>query len=239
MRDFGLTVTSDSGMAVPRGPGALLASLARSARVLASAFALGCAFSLAAVGGAQAVVLYTYTFTQDGYTSTGSLTGVLSGSFISSVAPGGQINESDLSSIDVTFDFGLGKSFGSATSLFSYDPSLGARELELIIDGTSGAPGNFPICVGGVAQISFGGCSPGGPGVEGSFNLSPGVQFYTANHIQGEVPGKAGAVYHARGAYCFETQHFPDSPNQPSFPTTVLKPGETYHQTTIFRFSTT
>jgi aldose 1-epimerase len=67
----------------------------------------------------------------------------------------------------------------------------------------------------------------------------PGVQFYTANHIQGDVQGKAGAVYHARGAYCFETQHFPDSPNQPSFPTTVLKPGETYHQTTIFRFSTT
>jgi aldose 1-epimerase len=65
----------------------------------------------------------------------------------------------------------------------------------------------------------------------------PGVQFYTANHIQGEVKGKAGAVYHARGAYCFETQHFPDSPNQPSFPTTVLKPGEKYHQTTIFRFS--
>jgi aldose 1-epimerase len=65
----------------------------------------------------------------------------------------------------------------------------------------------------------------------------PGVQFYTANHIQGDVKGKAGAVYHARGAYCFETQHFPDSPNQPSFPTTVLKPGEKYHQTTIFRFS--
>jgi aldose 1-epimerase len=64
----------------------------------------------------------------------------------------------------------------------------------------------------------------------------PGVQLYTANHIEGEVKGKAGALYHFRGAYCFETQHFPDSPNQPSFPTTVLKPGETYHQTTLFRF---
>ncbi len=181
MRDFGLTVTSDSRTAVPRGPGALLASLVQFARVLASAFALGCAFSLAAVGGAQAVVLYTYAFTQDGYTSTGSLTGVLSGSFISSVAPGGQINESDLSSIDVTFDFGLGKSFGSAPSLFFYDPSLGARGLELIIDVTSGAPGDSPICVGGVAQISFGGCSSGGAGVEGSFNLSPGVQFHTTD----------------------------------------------------------
>jgi aldose 1-epimerase len=65
----------------------------------------------------------------------------------------------------------------------------------------------------------------------------PGVQFYTANHISGEVKGKAGAIYRARGAYCFETQHFPDSPNQTSFPTTVLKPGETYRQTTVFRFS--
>jgi aldose 1-epimerase len=66
----------------------------------------------------------------------------------------------------------------------------------------------------------------------------PGLQFYTANHITGEIKGKAGATYHARGAYCFETQHFPDTPNQPNFPTAVLKPGETYHQTTIFRFST-
>jgi aldose 1-epimerase len=66
----------------------------------------------------------------------------------------------------------------------------------------------------------------------------PGVQFYTANHLEGEIVGKAGAIYHFRGAYCFETQHFPDSPNQPTFPTSVLKPGEKYHQTTIFRFST-
>ena len=66
----------------------------------------------------------------------------------------------------------------------------------------------------------------------------PGMQFYTANHITGEIKGKEGAIYHARGAYCFETQHFPDTPNQPSFPTAVLKPGEKYHQITVFRFST-
>ncbi len=65
----------------------------------------------------------------------------------------------------------------------------------------------------------------------------PGVQLYTANHIEGQIKGKGGALYHFRGAYCFETQHFPDSPNQPSFPTTVLKPGEKFHETTIFRFS--
>jgi aldose 1-epimerase len=66
----------------------------------------------------------------------------------------------------------------------------------------------------------------------------PGVQLYTANHIEGEIKGKEGAIYHFRSAYCFETQHFPDTPNQPTFPTAVLKPGEKYHETTIFRFST-
>jgi aldose 1-epimerase len=66
----------------------------------------------------------------------------------------------------------------------------------------------------------------------------PGVQLYTANHIEGNITGKGGAIYHFRSAYCFETQHFPDTPNQPTFPTAVLKPGEKYHQTTIFRFST-
>jgi aldose 1-epimerase len=66
----------------------------------------------------------------------------------------------------------------------------------------------------------------------------PGVQLYTANHIEGEIKGKEGAIYHFRGAYCFETQHFPDSPNQPNFPTTVLKPGEKFHQITSFRFAT-
>ena len=66
----------------------------------------------------------------------------------------------------------------------------------------------------------------------------PGVQLYTSNHIEGEIKGKGGAIYHFRSAYCFETQHFPDTPNQPAFPTAVLKPGQTYRQTTIFRFTT-
>lgn len=65
----------------------------------------------------------------------------------------------------------------------------------------------------------------------------PGLQFYTGNHLEGEIKGKEGAIYRFRSGYCFETQHFPDSPNQPSFPTTILKPGETYRQTTIFWFS--
>jgi aldose 1-epimerase len=65
----------------------------------------------------------------------------------------------------------------------------------------------------------------------------PGVQFYTGNHLPEKTIGKGGAVYGFRAGICFETQHFPDSPNHPSFPTSELKPGQQYNQTTIFRFS--
>ncbi len=66
----------------------------------------------------------------------------------------------------------------------------------------------------------------------------PGLQFYTGNFLDGTVHGKAGKVYPRRSAFCMETQHFPDSPNQPQFPTTALKPGEHFQSTTVFRFST-
>ncbi|MGH9673576.1 MAG: aldose epimerase family protein [Bryobacteraceae bacterium] len=66
----------------------------------------------------------------------------------------------------------------------------------------------------------------------------PGVQFYTGNFLDGTVTGKGGRVYHQRYGFCLETQHFPDSPNKPGFPSTVLKPGQTYRTATIYRFST-
>jgi aldose 1-epimerase len=66
-----------------------------------------------------------------------------------------------------------------------------------------------------------------------------GVQFYTANFLDGSISGKGGTVYGRRCALCLETQHFPDSPNRPEFPTTVLRPGEVYESTTIYRFSAT
>jgi aldose 1-epimerase len=65
----------------------------------------------------------------------------------------------------------------------------------------------------------------------------PGVQFYTGNFLDGSFKGKGGKAYQRRYALCLETQHFPDSPNHPAFPTSELKPGEEYHQTTVFRFS--
>jgi aldose 1-epimerase len=66
----------------------------------------------------------------------------------------------------------------------------------------------------------------------------PGVQFYTSNFLDGTIKGKGGIGYPKYAALCLETQHFPDSPNQPKFPSTVLRPGEHFHSVTIFRFST-
>ncbi len=65
----------------------------------------------------------------------------------------------------------------------------------------------------------------------------PGVQFYTANFLDGTIKGKGGKVYGRRSGFCLETQHFPDSPNQPAFPSTELKPGAKFQCTTVFRFS--
>jgi len=65
----------------------------------------------------------------------------------------------------------------------------------------------------------------------------PGIQFYSGNFLSGSVPGKAGAVYGRRSGLCLETQHFPDSPNQPNFPSTVLRAGGQYASTTVFKFS--
>ena len=66
----------------------------------------------------------------------------------------------------------------------------------------------------------------------------PGMQFYAGNFLDGSFIGKGGIAYPRRSAFCFETQHYPDSPNHPEFPTTTLRPGETYNTTTIYKFGT-
>ena len=69
------------------------------------------------------------------------------------------------------------------------------------------------------------------------WTTEPGLQFYTGNFLDGTLKGKGGKVYALRNAFCMETQHYPDSPNRPAFPSTELKPGATYHTTTSYRFS--
>jgi aldose 1-epimerase len=69
-------------------------------------------------------------------------------------------------------------------------------------------------------------------------STEPGLQFYTGNFLDGTLKGKGGWVYQFRSAFCMEPQHFPDSPNQPQFPSVVLKPGQTYYNTIVYKFST-
>ena len=69
------------------------------------------------------------------------------------------------------------------------------------------------------------------------FTTEPGVQLYTGNHLNGKEMGNGGKPYTARAGFCLETQHFPDSPNQPDFPSTLLNPGNVYKSTTIYTFS--
>lgn len=69
------------------------------------------------------------------------------------------------------------------------------------------------------------------------YTSEPGVQFYTGNFLDGTVKGKAGKIYPHWGAFTLETQHYPDSPNQPNFPSTRLDPGKTYTQSVVLKFS--
>jgi aldose 1-epimerase len=70
-----------------------------------------------------------------------------------------------------------------------------------------------------------------------TYTTQPGVQFYSGNFLDGSLRGKGGQAYAKHAGLCLETQHFPDSPNQPQFPSTVLRPGETYHHVTVYRFT--
>ena len=64
----------------------------------------------------------------------------------------------------------------------------------------------------------------------------PGLQFYSGNFLDGTITGKQGRVYQKRFGFCLESQHYPDSPNKPAFPSTVLRPGRTYRSRTVFTF---
>ncbi len=70
------------------------------------------------------------------------------------------------------------------------------------------------------------------------YTTEPGIQFYSGNFLDGSITGKGGQTYGPRSGFCLETQHFPDSPNKPDFPSTILRPGETYATSTVFAFRT-
>jgi aldose 1-epimerase len=66
----------------------------------------------------------------------------------------------------------------------------------------------------------------------------PGLQFYAGNFLDGTIHGKGGAVYRRRTGFCMEPQHYPDSPNKPNFPSVELRPGQSYRNEIVYRFST-
>jgi len=70
------------------------------------------------------------------------------------------------------------------------------------------------------------------------YTTAPGVQFYSGNFLDGSYKNASGVTYAKNFGLCLETQHYPDSPNQPAFPTTELKPGQTMHSETVFAFTT-
>jgi aldose 1-epimerase len=93
---------------------------------------------------------------------------------------------------------------------------------------------NKPLGAFGVAATAY---DPSSGRVLTVSTSEPGVQFYTGNFLDGSVRGKGGQAYQRRSAFCLETQHYPDSPNRRTFPSTVLEPGQRYETTTVFAFS--
>jgi aldose 1-epimerase len=117
---------------------------------------------------------------------------------------------------------------------------IGARidEPEEQVKLGGGYDHNFVINNGGSALTTAATVfEPGSGRVLEVSTTEPGVQFYTGNFLDGSITGKGGQVYQKRSAFCLETQHYPDSPNKPGFPSTVLEPGKEYRSTTIYKFS--
>jgi aldose 1-epimerase len=92
--------------------------------------------------------------------------------------------------------------------------------------------------VGDVPRQAARAFEPGSGRILDVLTDAPGLQFYTANGLNGALVGPAGRAYRQSDAFCFETQQFPDAPNQRGFPSVVLRPGDRFRSTTIFRFST-
>ena len=80
-------------------------------------------------------------------------------------------------------------------------------------------------------------CEPRSGRVMNVSTTEPGIQLYTGNYLDGTVIGKGGKAYRKNFGFCLETQHYPDSPNRPDFPSTVLRPGQIFRSTTVHRFS--
>jgi aldose 1-epimerase len=121
---------------------------------------------------------------------------------------------------------------------FRTPTAIGARIRDArLIELAKGYDHNFVLNRGGAGEVKAAEVfDPRSGRVLEVFTTEPGVQLYLANHQDGNV-GKAGHVYNQYAAFCLETQHYPDSPNKQQFPSTILRPGETYRSRTVYAFS--
>lgn len=106
--------------------------------------------------------------------------------------------------------------------------------------GLNGYDHNF-VLRGGITtkpRLAARAYEPGSGRILEVFTTEPGVQLYTGINLDGSITGVGGVVYPKHAGFCLETQHFPDSPHRPNFPTVVLEPGKTFHSETVFKFST-
>ena len=120
------------------------------------------------------------------------------------------------------FDFTISKPIG--------------RDLEAAGGKPIGYDHNFVLNTHSIGDLAVRVVEPGSGIVMEVYTDQPGIQFYTGNFLDGTITGKSGKVYRQYSGFCLETQHFPDSPNHSSFPSTIVRPGETYHTTTIYKF---
>jgi aldose 1-epimerase len=121
---------------------------------------------------------------------------------------------------------------------FTTPQTIGARFAQLHTNPV-GYDDNYVLNGGGKSlALVARAYEPGSGRVMEVHTTQPGVQFYTANFLNGSLPGKRGVVYQQHSAFCLETQHFPDSVNQPAFPSVILRPGQTYRHTTAYKFLT-
>lgn len=122
---------------------------------------------------------------------------------------------------------------------FTKSTAIGARinDKDQQIQFGKGYDHNFVLNGGGGLTLAARVVEPHSGRIMEVLTTQPGVQFYTGNFLDGSVKGKGGKAYPYRSAFCLETQHFPDSPNKPGFPSVVLKPGEKFTSTTVYRFT--
>jgi aldose 1-epimerase len=131
---------------------------------------------------------------------------------------------------DTPFDFREPNQIGARIEMNDEQLKLGAGyDHNFLINRPSSAKGDELALAARVVE-------PNSGRVLEVRTTEPGVQFYSANHL--ELTGKSAHAYGKRDAFCLETQHYPDSPNKPTFPTTTLRPGQTYHSVTVYAFST-